>query len=91
MGRPSDREYQLQRKIREQQEKIEVLEIENKRLRQQIEKAKVPELSVKKGKKEKPKTKECPDCGAEVKSTELPHAIMDLCSNGCGYRNVRNK
>jgi DNA repair exonuclease SbcCD ATPase subunit len=35
--------------------------------------------------------KPCPDCGAELKTTELPHAVMELCSAGCSYRNVRKK
>lgn len=35
--------------------------------------------------------KPCPDCGAEIKCTELPHAVMELCSAVCGFRNVRKK
>lgn len=92
MARPSDREYALKRKVKEQEEKIHILEIENKRLKQQLEKLQsVPELSVKKGKKEKPKVRECPDCGAEVKESELPHGNLLLCSKACGYREVRSK
>jgi hypothetical protein len=35
--------------------------------------------------------KPCPSCGAELKITELPHAVMELCSAACTYRNVRKK
>lgn len=91
MARPSDREYQLKRKVKELEEKISTLEIENKRLKQQVEKLQAPAVDNPKKKKAVTTKKECPDCGAEIKSTELPHAILELCSKGCGHRNVRNK
>jgi len=39
----------------------------------------------------KPTVKPCPECQAELKTTDLPHAVMELCSAGCGFRNVRKK
>lgn len=89
MARPSDREFQLKRKVKELEEQNGRLEVENSKLRKQIEKSEPP----KEGKKKSVKVinKPCPDCGAEIKTTELPHANMYLCSAGCGYREVRNK
>lgn len=88
MTRPSDREFQLKRKIKELEEQNSRLEVENAKLRKQIEKSEEPKDKKKSG---KVVVKPCPECGAEVKSTELPHAIMELCSAQCGYRKVRNK
>lgn len=89
MARPSDREYALKRQVQELKDKCNTYEIEIKRLKKELEKLKEPQQE-KKVKKVEIK-KECPDCGAEVKSTELPHGTLDLCSKGCGYRNVRSK
>lgn len=89
MARPSDREFQLKRKVKELEEQNGRLEVENAKLRKQIEKSEP--LKENKKKPAKSISKPCPDCGAEVKCTELPHAIMELCSASCGYRKVRNK
>jgi len=88
MARPSDREFQLKRKVLELEEQNGRLEVEIKKLKQQLEKDKPKEYIKKAGKAVQ---KPCPDCGAEVKSTDLPHAVMELCSGGCGYRLVRSK
>ena len=75
------------------------LERENKDLKQKIANLK-KQLQVlearaivepKAASPKKPTVKPCPDCGAELKTTELPHAVMELCSAGCSYRNVRKK
>ena len=88
MARPSDREYQLQRQIKDLKQVVEKLELENKRLQKIIDKTDEPKVY---SKKAKVIVKPCPACGAEIKSTELPHGYMELCSAGCGHRNVRNK
>jgi len=90
MARPSDKEYALFRQIKELKEQILKLETENSKLKKQIEKE-APKDEYTKKKILKAIQKPCPDCGAEVKTTDLPHAKMDLCGAQCGYRNVRNK
>jgi regulator of replication initiation timing len=89
MARPSDREFELKRQIREMKEQNGRLEDEIKKLKKQLEKTEVKDPNPKK--KGKVIAKPCPDCGAETRITDLPHAKMELCSAGCGYRNVRNK
>jgi hypothetical protein len=89
MGRrPSDQEFKLAREIKELKEQNHKLEDEIKKLKKQAEKTQPKEDKKKPG---KPIAKPCPDCGAEVKTTDLPHATMELCSAGCGFRNVRSK
>lgn len=83
MARPSDREYALKRRVKDLEEQNEKLEKEIKTLRKQAEKEILPNP-----KKVKVVLKPCPDCGAEIKVTELPHAKMSLCSAACGYRKV---
>jgi len=90
MARPSDREFALKRKISDLEQQISKLEDENKRLKKQLDKSEIKDLTDKK-KPTKLINKPCPDCGKEVKITDLPHAVMELCSAGCGYRNVRSK
>jgi hypothetical protein len=76
------------------------LERQNKDLKQQIAKLKKQLKEFAKVEKEdkkepfktspivKPLKKECPKCGAVLKSSELPFGVMDICESGCGYRNV---
>ena len=95
MGRrPSDQEFKLAREIKELKEQNHRQEDEIKKLKQQLEKSQ-PKVEAEgrrdKKKPGKPILKPCPDCGAEVKITDLPHATMELCSAGCGFRNVRSK
>jgi hypothetical protein len=86
--RPSDKEFELKRQISDLKAQIHKLEDENKKLRKGADKT-----APKEDKKKPAKTilKPCPECGSEIKSTELPHATMELCSAACGYRNVRKK
>lgn len=90
MARQSDREFSLKRKIKDLEEKNEKLEIELSKLKKNIDKTSNKDLTEKK-KPTKVVLKPCPECGSEVRSTELPHAIMELCSAGCGHRLVKNK
>ena len=95
MTRPSDREFQLKRTIKELKEQNGRLEDEIVKLKRQLAKSTpiVEEIGSRRQKKkpDKPVSKPCPDCGMEVKITDLPHAVMELCSAGCGFRLVRNK
>ena len=95
MARPSDKEFDLKRTIKELREENGRLVDEVTKLKRIIAKGVTTEpVETRRGKdKKKPPAaqKPCPDCGAEIKSTELPHAFMELCSKQCGYRNVRNK
>lgn len=92
MAKPSDREFQLKRKIKELEEQNARMEIEIVKLKKQIDKLDKKDLTVVK-KPAKVVNKSCPDCGADIKTTDLPHAVMDLCSAACGFRSVqiRNK
>jgi DNA repair exonuclease SbcCD ATPase subunit len=90
MARPSDREFALHRKIKDLEENNRKLEVEIAKLRKQIDKAESKDLTVPK-KLAKLVVKPCPLCGAELKLTDLPHAVMELCSAACGHRLVRNK
>lgn len=87
MAKPSDREFILQRKIRELEEK-------NRQLEQkvaQLEKKKEREEPVKDKKKPKPLSSgECPDCGSPITVTELPFGKLQLCGKACGWRLVKN-
>jgi ABC-type Zn uptake system ZnuABC Zn-binding protein ZnuA len=80
-------EFAQAREIKELKQEIAKLK---KQLREQEKSAIVKEEPVAK-KPAKKVAKECPNCGAEVKVTDLPHAVMELCSKGCGYRNVKGK
>jgi predicted RNase H-like nuclease (RuvC/YqgF family) len=87
-----DHEFALEREIKDLKEEIAKLK---KKLRSQekddkLEMSSNPE-PVKKAVSLKKIAKPCPDCGEEIKVTDLPHATMELCSKGCGYRKVRNK
>jgi DNA repair exonuclease SbcCD ATPase subunit len=93
MARPSDREFALHRKIKDLEENNRKLEVEIAKLRKQIDKAEASankDLTVPK-KLAKLVSKPCPLCGAELKVTDLPHAVMELCSAACGHRTVRSK
>ena len=90
MARPSDREFVLKRKISDLEQQISKLEEENKRLKKQLDKEEKKDLTVPK-KLAKLVAKPCPSCGAEIKVTDLPHAVMELCSAACGHRSVRSK
>lgn len=88
MGRrPSDQEYKLHRQLKELKEQNLRLEDEIKQLKKKTEKT-APKDEKKPG---KAITKPCPDCGAQLGITDMPHAVMELCSAACGHRNVRSK
>lgn len=84
MARPSDREFALKRKIKDLEEKVHRLEIENKRLQKLLTKDNV-EVKVKKNKAIVGK-ESCPDCGAEIKKSALPFGNLILCTKACGWR-----
>lgn len=91
MARPSDREFILKRKVKELEEQNNRLEMELARLKKQLEKnepiEKKPSVKVRKNKD----SHECPSCGAPTKLMVLPHAVLELCSSGCGYRRVGSR
>jgi regulator of replication initiation timing len=91
MARPSDREYQLHRKVKDLEEQNRKLEVEIAKLKKQLDKSPMEKSLTAPKKAAKLVNKPCPDCGAELKITELPHAVMELCSAACGHRNVRSK
>lgn len=81
-------EYAQEREISDLKDQITKLK---KKLREQEKSATIEKEPAKKAVSLKKINKPCPDCGCEIKTTDLPHAVMELCSNGCGFRNVRSK
>lgn len=80
----SDREFALKRQIKDLEEKNRLLELEIELIKRQQEKTAEP---VKKSKKEKA-IKDCPDCGAGLKTLPVPQGDLSLCSKSCGYRKI---
>lgn len=80
-------EYELERQIKdlkEQNAKLKKL-LREKEKTDKVEKIDKPIV------KAKPIEKECPKCGAKVKSSELPMGYLELCESACGYRAVTKK
>lgn len=81
-------EYQLERTI-------EDLKQENSKLKRKIREYEKIQKANKKEQEDPIKKrivkKECPVCGASVKTTELPMGYLDLCESACGYRSVTKK
>jgi hypothetical protein len=80
-------EYELERQIKDLKEQNAKL----KKLLRDKEKAVKVDKVDKPIVKAKPIEKECPKCGAKIKSSELPMGYLELCSVGCGYRAVTKK
>jgi septal ring factor EnvC (AmiA/AmiB activator) len=89
MARPSDREYELKRQIKDLEDQLKVKEEKIKELNKKLDKLQSPEVELKKTKK--PVLNACPKCGLEISITDLPHGTMQLCKAGCGFRKVVNK
>lgn len=87
MGRPSDREYALHRKIRELEEQNRKKDLEIQQLKKKLEKGQP--IFVAKG-KQKNKEKGCPTCGAAISTTDLPFGKLYICKEACGWRRVEN-
>lgn len=101
----NEKEKALRKKIKEQEAEIKRLKSELKTLNVAFSKTagyikgNLDNVSVEKiiagARQEKPmiqikKENGCPDCGAEIKTSKLPHANMHLCSEACGWRRVDN-
>jgi hypothetical protein len=82
-----DHEYELERTIKdlkEQNAKLKKL-LREKEKTDKVEKIDKPVVKV------KSIEKECPKCGAKIKSSELPMGHLELCEAACGYRAVTKK
>ena len=82
-------EYELERQIKDLKQENAKL----KKLLREKEKADKLEKVEKEPKKAEVKKvdKPCPDCGAALKISELPHGTLSLCSKACGYRQMQVK
>ena len=79
-------EYELERQIKDlkqQNAKLKKL-LREKEKSAKLEKKEIPQPKV-------PKKKECPKCGAGIKSSPLPMGTLELCESACGYRQVIKK
>lgn len=102
----NNKEKELRKLLKEKDAEIKRLKSELKTLNKAFEKTaqyikgNVDNISIEKmiagAKQEKTmveikKENSCPDCGAEIKTSKLPHAKMHLCSAACGFRRVDNE
>ena len=83
MTRPSDKEFKLFRKIRDLEEVINKLKVENEILKKKLEKD-----EPKKTKKQVKSQGGCPACDSPIKVTELPFGKLRICTAACGWRIV---
>lgn len=81
-------EYELERQIRDLKQEVTKLK---KLLREKEKSDKVVKVDKPIEKVKKQISKECPKCGANVSTTELPMGSLELCEAACGYRSVRKK
>jgi hypothetical protein len=77
-------EYELERQIKD-------LKQENAKLKKLLQEKEKSVTVAKSPKKEKPLEKECPNCGAKIKTSALPMGLLELCEAACGYRAVLKK
>ena len=82
-----DHEYELERTIKDLKEQNAKL----KKLLREKEKTNKVEKPDKVMPKVKAVEKECPKCGANIKSSELPMGYLELCEAACGYRAVTKR
>jgi ribosomal protein L44E len=81
----SEVEYELERQIQDLKQENAKLK---RRLRELEKIAKENKVASVEEVKKKPVIKECPKCGAAVKTSELPMGKLELCGSACGYRSV---
>jgi predicted RNase H-like nuclease (RuvC/YqgF family) len=81
-------EYALERQVQDLKQENAKLKRRLKELEKTIEESKV---EVVEEKKKKHVIKECPNCGAATKVSELPMGYLELCEAACGHRAVRKK
>ena len=81
-----EHEYELERQIKD-------LKAENAKLKKLLrEKEKTGRIEKPEVVKVKqPEKKECPKCGAGIKSSALPMGTLELCESACGFRQVVKK
>ncbi len=82
-----EHEYELERQIKDLKEQNAKL----KKLLREKEKTDKVEKPDKVVPKIKAVEKECPKCGAKIKSSELPMGYLELCEAACGYRAVTKR
>ena len=87
MARPSDKEFKLFRKIKELEEQNKKKDLEIEQLKKKLDKLETKEFKPVKGKKQE---KGCPTCGSSIKTTDLPFGKLYICSEGCGWREVKH-
>ena len=91
MARPSDSEYKLRHKIKELEEVVNKLRVENEILKKKIEKLEKSDPEYKPKSKHSPKAAGgCPVCSSVIKVTDLPFGKLRICSAACGWRKVDN-
>lgn len=79
-------EYELERQVDDLKQQVEKLTKQIKQY-ERADRAEKREKKIEVKKEEK----ECPKCGANITSSELPMGFLELCASACGYRAVTKK
>jgi len=83
-------EYALKREVEDLKQEIARLKkIVRKFEKEDKAERKSQEVTVKKVKE--PTKHDCPNCGAILKSSELPFGTLVICETGCGFREVKRR
>ena len=83
-------EYELEREVKDLKQEVAKLKkmLRNLEKSDKIEKVEEDKVVIK---VKKPVTKECPNCGAVLKISDLPFGKLEICETGCGYRSLLKK
>lgn len=91
MGRKTKKSQELEYELLRQIEDLKQEVIKLKKQLREKEKLLSAMPSVKEKEKVVKKDKSCPNCGSNLKISELPMGHLELCQSACGYRNVLRK
>jgi hypothetical protein len=90
MAKLSDREFALKRQVKELEGQVRILKEELHLARKKIQKIeKVAQSDTLPADKKSPPG--CPTCHSKLLISELPHATLVMCSERCGYREVKQR
>lgn len=88
----SEVDYEVQKEVRELKEEIAKIKKMIRKLERSTKEEKKETVEKEEKvviKKKIPDKKECPNCGAVLKESQLPFGALLICETGCGFREVR--